>query len=79
MNIYSIELILNDRFDESCDCVCSTVDLNIATAYIKNNPLPSLHYYCVTVFDGFTGKPTHRCTVDYNERKDFTAFEWEKL
>lgn len=80
MNIYSIESIFDDNFEQTCDCVCSTVDLNVAIKYIKNTPLPSsLHYYCVTVFDGFTGKPTHLCSVDYNERKHFTAFEFEEI
>lgn len=79
MKIYSIELIFDDRFEQTCDCVCSTVDLNVAIKYIKHTPLPSLHYYCVTVFDGFTGKQTHRCTVGYDERKHFTAFEFEEI
>lgn len=79
MKIYSIELIFDDRFEYTCDCVCATVDVDAAIKYIKHTPLPSYHYYCVTVFDGFTGKPTHRCTVDIDERKELTSFEFEEI
>lgn len=80
MKIYSIEKDFYDGCDNESDCVCSTVSLDVVLDYIRNNPLDDCcyHYY-VTIFDGFTGKKTHRGVVCYNHTQSLKEIKFEAL
>lgn len=79
MKIYSVEDILTDRFDVDCTLVCSTVDINVALSYIRDNPIGCYHNYCVTVFDGFSGKAIQRALVSHFKTFHIQTLEFEDL
>lgn len=79
MKIYCVEDIFSDRLEVDCNLVCSTVDINVALAYIRDNPIGCYHNYCVTVFDGFSGKAIQRAVVSHFETFHIKSFEFEEI
>lgn len=79
MKIYSVEDVLSDRFDVDCNLVCSTVDINVALAYMRDNPIGCYHNYCVTVFDGFSGKAIQRAVVSHLEAVHIKSLDFEDV
>lgn len=78
MKIYTIERAMYDGYDYDSDCVCASVDINIITSYIRNNPLNDDCYkYYVLIFDGFTGKITHNATITKKQAETITEINFE--
>lgn len=80
MKIYTVERVFDDGFENIGDCVCSTVDLNVAIEYINSNPLRDTCYsYLVHMFDGFTGKLVNHIRFScYQVRKGITKTQFEE-
>ncbi|AIK68059.1 hypothetical protein AVU18_gp080 [Citrobacter phage IME-CF2] len=81
MKIYTIEKEFDDNYDQSCTCVCATVDLNTVIAYINNNPLDDACFsYTVCVFDGFTGTILERTSLScYTVNRGITEIKFRKI
>lgn len=81
MKIYTVEKIFDDRLEYDCDCVCATVDMNVLLSYLNSNPLPDGPYYgyCITAYDGFTGKETHRATLNSLQSRNVKSLTFEEI